>query len=109
METWTQCFCLPPTSSFTKKQEVSDPWRAAFRTAGQLAKSGKLTSFFTNSISFPVALWENNVGDDDIQDGVHERKHWEDLVLFLGMVALRQRPSIFVEMPQNRDLWQGNG
>lgn len=96
-------------SSFTKKQEVSDPWRVAFRTIGQLAKSGKLTSFATNNISFPVALWENNVGDDDVQDGVHQRKHWEDLGLFLGMDALRQRLSIFLEMPQNRDLWQGNG
>lgn len=35
--------------------------------------------------------------------------NWEDLVVLLGMVALRQRVSIFTEMPQNSDSQQGNG
>ena len=72
------------------------------RTTGPSAKSEKLTSFATNNISFPVVLWENNVEVRMFKISfIKDNTNWEDLAVFLVMLAQKQRPSIFIEMPQN--------
>lgn len=74
------------------------------RTTGPLAKSENLTSFATNNISSPVVFWENNVEVMMFKTGfIKENTNGEDLAVFPAMLALRQRPSIFIEMPQNPD------
>lgn len=50
-----------------RSREVPYPWRLLFKITEQLADSGKLSSFATN-MSFPVALSENNLEDDNIQN-----------------------------------------